>query len=213
MKLISIFFLTLSLILSIIACILPHWSKNEIIMDMKFSDTVLAKADMSRHDGLWLKCEKTTGSFLGAPAADMKHIGKSGIPGLFNGCKSFGAPGIPEPEGNLASKILAIVGSSLLLISTLLATIGSNHSKIVGILAVWCMLALVLVYPLLVLNHNIKDEHNICHQPTNPILKDNMDVTCHTGTLSISYFLEIGAIVLAIIGLLLNTHKSSKRKR
>jgi len=213
MKLLSIIFLTLAVILAVIACILPNWSKNEIILDMKYNK-MDAKADMSRNDGLWLKCEKYTGSYPGAPTAEIS-IGKFDTPDWYNGCKHYGSPGYPEPEGNLASKILSIVGPSLLLISVLLIGIGTNHSKLVGIVGIWCLLALVLVYPLLVLNHNIKDEKSICNIPIFEELKQlkpYVDLTCHTGTLSISYFLEIGAIAIGIIGLMIPIHTGKRKK-
>ena len=211
MKIYSIIFLTSAIILAVIACILPNWSKNEIVGNLKFGNNFSAKLDMSRNDGLWLKCKKYTDSlnFKGVTPTDSSKILSES--GLKNECKKYGTPGVPEQEGNLASKILSIVGPSLLLISTLFVGIGYNHSKLVGVVGIWCMLALVLVYPLLVLNHINNDEktNRICKLPAT--MSNVVDVKCHTGTLSTSYFLEIGAIVLAIIGLVIHTGKSSKR--
>ena len=208
MKLLSIIFLLLAVILSVIACVLPHWSKNEIILDVNIDDNILIKADMSRHDGLWIKCEKYTGSnTIGVPMPQKNDLRNTPWE---TGCKTFGSPETPEPEGNLVSKILSIVGPSLLLISAVFFDVGTKHSKIIGVFGVWSLLAVVLVYPLLVLNHNIKNEQTICHQPTNDGMKEHMNVTCNTGTVSISYFLEIGAIIMAIIGLMIHMGKSRK---
>jgi hypothetical protein len=87
--------------------------------------------------------------------------------------------------------------------------IDYSHSKLIGTAGIWALLSVVFIYPLIVLNHDINDEKS------NPICK-NSSVTCNYGTLSTSYFLEIGAIVLAIIGLSIHTgkaHKSSKRRK
>jgi hypothetical protein len=211
MKLLSIIFLQTAIILSVIACVLPNWSTNKITADINILG-LSVKGDMSRHDGLWLKCEKYSGSnSLGVKKIPMKAM----YPDWKSDCKTYGSPGTPEPEGNLASKILSLVGPSLLLISTLLVGIGSNHSKLVGMLGVWSLLAVVLVYPLIVLNHDINDEQSnkMCKPITDPDEAKLISVTCNDGTLSTSYFLEIGAIVLAIIGLMIHTGKSGKRRK
>jgi hypothetical protein len=192
MKLLSIIFLLLAVTLSVIACILPNWSKNEI------TDTL--NIDMSRHDGLWLKCEKYSSGNSKQPMIPIDD--SSGI----TKCKAYGSAETPDPDGNLAAKILSIVGPAFLLVSTLLVGIDYKHSKLIGIVGIWALIAVVFVYPLIVLDHDITDEKK------NPVC-GMKDVTCNYGKLSTSYFLEIGAIVLAIIGLVIHTNKSSKHRR
>ena len=182
-----IIFIILAIILSVLSCVLPYWSTNEVTVDKTNS----TKYEMTNHGGLWLKCDEK-----------LQELQSEKSQGYT--CRKIGAPGIQEPGGNLTSKILSIVAPSLLLISILF--VYTNHFKIIVLVSIWCLLALILAYPLLVLNNNIKDDlrNNICNQSS---------VTCHEGTLSVSYFLEIGAIVMAIIGIILHTGKSSSGKR
>ena len=182
----SIIFLTLSVILSVIACVLPNWSIKKITVDA-------VEMGVSRHDGLWVQCRKLN--------ADKPTSSNDGP----DCCSVIGTSTTPEPEGNIASKVLSIVGPSLLLISTLMLSIGIKHSTMVTILGIWCLLAIAIVYPLLVLNHNNNDKNNQkCH---------DTGITCDVGKLSTSYFLEIGAIVMAIISSLITYNKSSTRRK
>jgi len=84
--------------------------------------------------------------------------------------------------------------------------LGNNHRtfKYWVVAGIWALLAVVIVYPLIVLNHDINDEKS----KSGCKIKG---VTCNHGKLSTSYFLEIGAIILTIIGLVLHTDQPSKK--
>lgn len=207
MKLLSIIFLLLAVTLSVIACILPNWSNNEITATGKVStDTI--NVDMSRHDGLWLKCKKYSGSNSNQPMIRRDGEGRVMNGGSGTCCKAYGSTETPDPDGNLVAKILSIVGPTFLLVTTLLVGIDYKHSKLIGIVGIWALLAVVIVYPLIVLDHTINQEKS------NPLCQNNIQgVTCNYGKLSTSYFLEIGAIILGIIGLVMHEDKSSKHRR
>jgi len=195
MKLLSIVFLLLSVILSIIACILPNWSNNEIITTAPQG----APAGETIGDyGLWLKCTRESSS-----NSNQLVDGSNGI----TNCKAYGSTETPDSDGNFVAKILSIVGPTFLLVTTLLVGIDYNHSKLIGIVGIWALLAVVIVYPLIVLNHSIN------HEKSNNPSCHNQGKTCNYGKLSTSYFLEIGAIILGIIGLVMHEDKSSKHRR
>jgi Na+-driven multidrug efflux pump len=166
MKHLQVISIILSIILSVIACILPNWA----IRSVSKQKTMLTDGgvDISSNIGLF-----TTHSLT-----------------------PFDYQVIPTPAGHglLPAKIFSITGPILLAISAVLCGMGQHKSCIIATLVggITCLIATLVIFA-------------ASYAPSiAPECKRATWATIGCPVLSTSWYLELGAVILAIIGVMGN---------
>jgi len=108
-------------------------------------------------------------------------------------------PGLKTPKDMVVSQVLAIVGAVLALGGAVLCMTGRRMgSKIVSVPALGCMIALLVVFPVV----SLDDENKNIKSTGGPKLK-----------LSVSYWMQLAAAILVLGGLVFMGGKKGGKKR
>ena len=151
--------LLLATILSSVAISLPLWSKTK---------TNLGGSTFS---GLWSVCDLRTSTNSPEQVC----------------CSNFDKKMLPLPKSILVSQILSIVGAVFAAIAAFLFVRGDkNYSALFAFLSLLCMIATLIVYPVV----SLKDINKNC-------VKDNCS------KLDLSYGLQASATALVLFGFVL----------
>lgn len=158
MKHLSVIFITLSIILSVIACILPNWSTTT----------------SPSNTGLFITCDERD-SFN--PICSPTHAG----------------------NGLLPAKIFSMAGPVLLAISAVLCGMGQNKGWVLSTLVggIACLTATLIIFA-------------VSYAPSiepGCVSSDDLLATCPS--LSTSWYLELGAVIVAIIGVVIKVRSST----
>jgi len=166
MKHLPVIFITLSIILSVIACILPNWAT----MMVNNTTTPSISQHTSTTKGLFTECVTINNK----STCCSNNINNSKLSGI------------------LAVKIFSIASSLLLVIGAVLCSMNTKKKYVVATLLVGigCLLATLIIFATTTLSS---------------IFPNCTDINTATQTLkcpalSTCWYLELGAIILAIVG-------------
>ena len=188
MKHLPVIFITLSIILSVIACILPNWA----IHNQKGSMGDIITVDTTFNYGLFNTCQETHSVVVGADANIL----------LPNKCN-------PTPSGNglLPSQIFSIAGPVLLAISAALCGMGQHKNRVLAALitGIICLITTLVIFAA---SYAPSISPGCINGSTNTPFS-----TYNAGcpVLSTSWYLEVGAVILAIAAVVIKTRSSKKK--
>ena len=187
MKHLPVIFITLSIILSVIACILPNWA----IHNQKGSINDIIAVDTTWNYGLFNTCQETHS--VGADANILQP----------NKC----TPPTPNGHGILPSQIFSIAGPVLLAISAALCGMGQHKNRVLAslITGIICLTTTLVIFAASYAP-SIKPG---CINGSNRYAAGTYNLGCPV--LSTSWYLELGAVVLAIVGVVIKARSSRKK--
>jgi len=182
--------LVLAAIVSSIAISLPIWASHD---DKKQTDKKSGDTTQTHQSiGLFGACTST--------ATDPKKGDETNI--VMCGQYTKNGP-LKTPKDMVVSQVLAIVGAVLALGGAVLCMTGRRMgSKIASVLALGCMIALLVVFPVV----SLDDENKM-------ILKNKGGAKLN---LSVSYWMQLAAAILVLGGLVscfMGDNKGGKKRR
>jgi len=189
--------LVLAAIVSSIAISLPIWASHD---DKKQTDKSGGTSQTHQSIGLFGACASTKTDPKKGDESNIVMCGQY----MKDGMSPLGAKTtvLKTPKDMVASQVLAIVGAVLALGGGVLCMSGRRMgSKIAGVLALGCMIAVLVVFPVV----SLDDENKM--QKTRGGPKMN---------LSVSYWMQLAAAILVLGGLVscfMGGKKGGKKRR
>ena len=180
--------LVLAAIVSSIAISLPIWASHD---DKKLSNKSIGTLQKRESIGLFGAC---TSANIDSVKGDKANL-------VLCGQYTKDKP-LKTPKDMVVSQVLAIVGAVLALGGAVLCMTGRRMgSKIASVLALGCMIAVLVVFPVV----SLDDE--------NKMLKNEGDAKMN---LSVSYWMQLAAAILVLGGLVscfMGGKKGGKKRR
>jgi len=190
--------LVLAAIVSSIAISLPIWASHD---NKKQTDKKSGGTSQTHQSiGLFGACASTVTDPKKGDETNIVMCGQY----MKDGMKVLSEPStvLKTPKDMVASQVLAIVGAVLALGAAVLCMSGRRMgSKIAGVLALGCMIAVLVVFPVV----SLDDENKM--QKTRGGPKMN---------LSVSYWMQLAAAILVLGGLVscfMGDKKGGKKRR